>query len=157
MNSVLVIYRGVKCQIEDMPYECGGVKQVSVKALEGKPFAGGDKWPVKTEYATARVDELRPVAPAKGKTLLDLALEYSTKQQWSSGEVVWLWGSNQRGAFLKEGGGFVRLCLVGMRGSADIFCLRHLPDGWRWVPVKDIREKYQAWRQKVQEAAQVAV
>ena len=35
-------------------YTSGGVKYAGVKAITGKPFVGGDKWPIFTEWATAQ-------------------------------------------------------------------------------------------------------
>jgi hypothetical protein len=43
-------------------YECGGVTWAVVQALAGKPFVGGDKWPVATEFATLPAADLAPVA-----------------------------------------------------------------------------------------------
>lgn len=43
-------------------YECGGMTWAVVQALAGKPFVGGDKWPVATEFATLPAVDLAPVA-----------------------------------------------------------------------------------------------
>lgn len=40
-------------------YTTPGGTHVAVKALEGKPFVGGNKWPVKTEWAFCMAEELR--------------------------------------------------------------------------------------------------
>jgi hypothetical protein len=51
------LYRQTPIEILEV-YEMGRLALVTVKAIEGKPFIGGDKWPVHTEYTTARVDDL---------------------------------------------------------------------------------------------------
>jgi hypothetical protein len=40
----------------------GGKELAAVRALAGKPFVGGDRWPVRTEYSTVEVNSLAPVA-----------------------------------------------------------------------------------------------
>lgn len=39
-------------------YTIDGVEMAAVRALHGKPFVGGDRWPVRTEYACLPVSEL---------------------------------------------------------------------------------------------------
>lgn len=39
-------------------YEVGGVKLTTVKAVRGKPFIGGNKWPIQTEWTIAKATEL---------------------------------------------------------------------------------------------------
>jgi len=48
------------CEILDV-YTCGGVELASVKAISGKPFVGGDRWPIRTEYSILKTAELMPV------------------------------------------------------------------------------------------------
>lgn len=45
-------------------FEVGGHKLANVRALVGRPFVGGDKWPVRTEFATVPADRLMVVQPA---------------------------------------------------------------------------------------------
>lgn len=44
-------------------FECGGIELAAVRALAGKPFVGGDKWPIQTEFATVRASELSEALP----------------------------------------------------------------------------------------------
>lgn len=65
--------QNVKVEILDV-FEAGGAKLASVKAIEGRPFVGGDKWPVFTPFATVKAAELGPVEEPQPVDLLTLAL-----------------------------------------------------------------------------------
>jgi len=43
--------------IDDVFY-CGGEILVTVQALKGEPFVGGNKWPVHTNHTTIRLSEV---------------------------------------------------------------------------------------------------
>lgn len=59
MASITVRRNGSKIPVEVLDYfVCGGVQLAAVEALEGKPFMGGDKWPVHTPWATVEVADL---------------------------------------------------------------------------------------------------
>jgi hypothetical protein len=137
--------QNVKVEILDV-FECGGIKLAAVKAIEGKPFAGGDKWPVSTEFATVKAAELQPEAV----NLLTLALAAGkNKSQWYSGESVWVFEPKRnQGAFLKECYGFVSLHLTGYSKSTPIFFL----NGRNWIPARDVEKRYQAWASEASKA-----
>jgi len=126
-------------------YECGGIQLANVKAVEGQPFVGGDRWPVRSEYTTVHLDQLTPPsAPQETKpNLLALAMAYSTKRQWSAGESVWIWDKRPKGAFLKETGGFVELCVAGLPWSCPVFYFD--PGAYAWQPVANVQEQYAKW------------
>jgi hypothetical protein len=57
--KIIIVNNGKTIPVEVTDYfVCGGVRLAVVKALEGHPFVGGDKWPVFTEYATVKVADL---------------------------------------------------------------------------------------------------
>lgn len=59
--SIIALYENrIPVEVIDA-CECGGVKLACVQALEGKPFVGGDKWPVYTEFATVKAADLAGV------------------------------------------------------------------------------------------------
>ena len=99
---IKAIYRNTHVEVLDV-YQTRKVKYAAIRALEGKPFVGGNKWPVRTEYTTAHADDLSDVSQVdqhepEESNLLSLALEYRDKQQWTAGESVWLWrNGNQPG------------------------------------------------------------
>lgn len=57
MTILALIKHEIPVSIEDV-YEMGGVKLAVVKALDGQPFVGGDKWPIRGEYTTVKASEL---------------------------------------------------------------------------------------------------
>jgi hypothetical protein len=149
------IYRNIQVEILDT-YKAGNTKYVAVRAVEGKPFVGGNKWPTRTEYTTAEFDELygitlNPQTEPAQPTLLSLALAYQDKSQWHSGESVWIWGDKHRGAFLKAEQGFVNLCLVGYRKSVTIFWLN--PKTWKWEITRNAGINYHQWVSGIMECA----
>lgn len=159
MSIIAVFDKQFEVEVQDV-YTVGGVKLASVKAVEGKPFVGGDKWPIRTEYGTVRADLLTPAQPkqepqpepakAAADNLLARALAAS-KPTWYAGESVWVWraaGPGKRGAFLKEEQGFINLCLAGKQASCTIFWLD--PITWRWEVSKTVEKEYREWVQKVQ-------
>jgi hypothetical protein len=75
--------------------------------------------------------------------LLSLALQHAEKKQWATSETVWIWGTKQKGAFLKNEGGFVRLCLVGISESTTIFWLN--PDKRQWELWSLVNTDYRKW------------
>jgi len=58
--AILAHYQTYTVEVLDV-YQAGGVKLASVKALEGEPFTGGDKWPVPTKWATVKAADLAGV------------------------------------------------------------------------------------------------
>ena len=79
--------------------------------------------------------------------LLSLALQHAEKKQWATSETIWIWGDKQRGAFFKNEGGFVRLCLVGIAESSTNYWLN--PDSWRWEIWTLVNTDYRKWREKM--------
>ena len=55
-----MMYHSYEVDVTDV-FECGGVKLACVTAIDGKPFIGGDKWPIRTKYTVVRADELTPI------------------------------------------------------------------------------------------------
>lgn len=147
--TIIAVYQNQKVEVLDT-YQAGGVNMASVKAIEGTPFVGGDKWAVKTEWATCPAADLADVRsdhpqPARS-TLLTQALAYQDKRQWSACESVWLWGvPGRRGAYLKEQEGFVHLCLVGKRQSCPIYYLNQ--NGWQTCAT--VQTNYRHWAEAV--------
>ena len=59
MASISVSLNGKAIPVEVLDYfVSGGIRYASIEALEGKPFMGGDKWPVHTPWATVKVADL---------------------------------------------------------------------------------------------------
>ena len=149
-------YQNILVEVLDI-YEAGDVKYAVVCALEGKLFVEWGKWPIKTEYATAKLEELSDITPIpetepRQSNLLSLALTYRDKQQWSAGESVWLWKNGDRGAFLKEGReGIVKLCITDYSKSIIVFLLSH--KSWRWEVSRNVGANYHQWVNQVKEAA----
>jgi hypothetical protein len=140
----------IKVEVLDA-YEVNGVKFAAVKACEGQPFVGGDKWPIKTEFATVPASELvNPNGKKPKKNLLAMALEQA-RDQWFETQVVFLVGDRfVKGAYLKASEGEVRLNLVGYGPSLKVYWL-DLGTG-EWKVARNLEGKYQAWARKAQEA-----
>lgn len=141
-----------KVEIQDV-FECGGVKLVCIRALDGKPFIGGDKWPVATPYATVPASDLAPIEEsAQPVNLLSLSLA-AAKPAWYSGESVWLVGNgkNGKGAYLKNVGGWIMLfCLGPYSKGLPVFYFD--PSANAWVESQQLRKNYQAWAAEVKQA-----
>ena len=146
----------IKVEVLDA-YEVNGVKFAAVKACEGQPFVGGDKWPVKTEFATVEASELVrvPGTPPNGKrNLLEMAITQA-RDQWIECQTVWLWGGPKKGAYLKAAEGEVRLNVIGYRKSLLIFWLDLGTGEWRIA--RDLEagakpgSKYSEWARKARE------
>lgn len=125
-------------------------KYASVKAITGKPFIGGDKWPVHTEYTTTPITNLLDIhqdqpAASTQKSLIDLALEQA-RAQWHNGQTVWIWKGNHAGAYLKNLGGQVKLCLTDRQPSCLIFILTM--NGWEMN--NKVQTDYRCWLEAVQ-------
>lgn len=59
MASISVRQNDKQIAVEVLDYfVCGGVQLAAVEALEGKPFMGGNLWPVHTPFATVKVADL---------------------------------------------------------------------------------------------------
>jgi hypothetical protein len=137
-------------------YDVGDVKHATVRAVEGKPFLAWGKFPTRTRYATTTMDELSdiiqdPHAEPAVPNLLSLALEYRSKQQWSAGEVVCLWGGRECEAFLKEENCIVNLCLTGLSRSVTVFFL-DLRTG-EWKESRTLGADYQYWVDSIKAGA----
>jgi hypothetical protein len=144
-------------------FTCGGEQLVTVEALSGKPFVGGDKWAIATPFATVKTSDLiiepheeragdqEPVQQAEQPqplNLLTLALAYQSKRQWYSGEVLYIWGDHKRGgAYLKEEGGFVRLSITHYSHSCLVFWLDR--DGW--AVSESLDKSYKTWATRAAE------
>jgi hypothetical protein len=132
-------------------WETGGVKMASVKALEGRPFVGGDKFPTWTAYKTVKAAELSDIRQntrptPTGKNLLDLALKQA-REQWHNGETVWLWKGKKSGAYLKnDGQGMVKLYLTDRQPGCVIFYL----DRNGWELNNKVHTDYRRWLEAVQ-------
>jgi len=149
--SILAQYQNIVVEVLSVYTDGDGVKWASVEAQDGQPFIGGDKWPVRTKFATVKVEELSENShPAEEQNLLDLALAQA-KEQWYSGESVWIWRSGSKGVFLKnDGDGFVSLNVTGYREYLNFFHLD--PKTWSWRPCRELEKNYKSWASKAQEA-----
>jgi hypothetical protein len=149
--SSIALYKNIRVEVTDY-WESGGIQYASIKSCEGEPFIAGNKWPVHTAYTIARVDELQPTElepyQVQPDNLLALALLYSSKKQWYSGEIIRLWKNGSRYAFLKEEDGFIKLSITGYQPSCLIFWLSI--DGWQISERVD--ESYFKWARQAQEA-----
>jgi hypothetical protein len=143
--TILARIRNQQVEILDA-YEAGGEKRACIRALEGQPFVGGDRWPVHTEYTTAPAGELQDVHQ-DAPTLLDLALA-EAKSQWHAGEAVTIWRTRcgKCGAFLKNDGGRVNLHLTGRAPYVTVFILT----AGGWEVSRSVKTDYLAWVAKVQ-------
>jgi hypothetical protein len=126
----------------------------TVEAYEGEPFEAAQYG--YTDLVTIPVTRFQPAfqkltdKPAEPKrqsmTLLDLAMA-AEKEQWHSGESVWIWGNKQQGAFLKQDRACeVVLYLVGVQRGCLIFT-NTITAGWQ--PVPDLARRYANWMSKV--------
>ena len=146
-------YRDVPVEVLDV-YQRGEQRFAAIHALDNQPFVV-DQWPVKARYATVEFDLLEEldsnlIPGAKPLTLLDIALTYWSKRQWSAGESIWLWRNGNQGAFLKEEAGlFVTLSVTGYRESLNVFQL--IPGVWDWELCRDLELRYQLWAAGAQE------
>lgn len=50
--TIIAVYKSQQVEILDI-FTTGGQTWAVVKAITGRPFVGGDKWPVRTEFTTA--------------------------------------------------------------------------------------------------------
>lgn len=151
--TILAQFKNQPVEILDV-YDMPNGKVASLRALQGKPFVAGDKWPVWSEWTTAPVAELTDIHPQpetkpNNPTLLDLALAQA-KPQWYSGESVWVWRNGKRGAFLKAYTGEVCLHLTGYRPSLTVFVLT--AQGWQ--AAHNLDRAYQTWAAKAREELQ---
>ena len=55
---IIARYKNSPVEVLDVYTDGAEVKWAAIRALEDKPFVGGDMWPVRTEYTTARVEDL---------------------------------------------------------------------------------------------------
>jgi hypothetical protein len=131
-------------------------KLAVVQAVSGKPFVGGDKWPVATPYATVPAADLVDVAElAAGwpqpqpSNLLALALA-AARPQWPNFESVWLVGGPSKGAYLKNVGGWVYLFASGYAKGLPVFYLD--PAVGEWKESRRARKEYQAWAAEARQA-----
>ena len=144
--AILASFQNHEVELTDI-YESGGITLASARATAGKPFVGGDRWPVYTEYTTVKVHELQNIRQApENATLLSIALAFASKKQWANGEAVTLTRSKDGKvqSFLKCGDGLVRLHIVGYTPSLVMFNLTE--QGWRVV--RNVETSYRIWANK---------
>ena len=55
--AILAHYENTIVEVLDI-FVCGGVALTVVRAIEGDPFVGGDRYPVRTPYATVKANDL---------------------------------------------------------------------------------------------------
>ena len=108
-----------------------------------------------SKYTSVKSDKLIDIEQISNSesnlpTLLDMALTYIEKPQWHAGESIWLWRSDNRGAYLKEMGGFfVTLNLLGFRKYLIVFRLN--PKTWKWEVSQNVFVKYYRWMDQYKE------
>lgn len=145
--AILARFKDQQVEILDV-YDYPEGKVASLRAVDGKPFIGGDKWPVRTEYTTAPIGELSNITSQDDKphnpTLLDQALS-AARNHWPNGETVWVWHNGKSSAFLKAYTGEVRLHVTGYTPSLRVFILDPT-NGWHVA--RNVRADYQAWATK---------
>jgi hypothetical protein len=146
--TILAYYKDVEVEVLDKYTDKKGVEWASIRALDGEPFVSRTKWFTWTAYAVVERDDLmdvqeNPDSEPKRPNLLRLSYKHADKKQWASSETVWVWGNRKCGAFLKNEGGFVRLCLVGIPESTTIFWLN--TDNWQWDVWSLVNTNYRQW------------
>jgi hypothetical protein len=156
MNSI-ARYKNQEVEIHDR-YTIGGVEYAAVKAIEGKPFMGGDRFPVKSAWATAKVDELEKclspdIPQPKQDNLLNLALAQE-RPQWINGEAVTIWENGHRSAILKNFGGFVDLCLSDYPKGVTVFWLDPRKG---WTVNAKVGQEYRLWAASVKAAQEASM
>lgn len=86
---------------------------------------------------------------ANPANLFSMAMQYSSRPQWASGESVRLWQGTVKGnpvlAYLKNEGGTVYLNLTGAPATCPLFILGR--EGWQVV--RNAEQRYQEWVAKV--------
>ena len=55
---IIARYKDSPVEVLDVYTDGAKVKWASVRALEGSPFIGGDRWPIRTVYTIAKVEDL---------------------------------------------------------------------------------------------------
>jgi hypothetical protein len=59
MSSLTYFFNGKAVPVITLDFfTCGGEQLAVVQSLSGKPFVGGNKWPVYTPFATVKVSDL---------------------------------------------------------------------------------------------------
>jgi hypothetical protein len=148
------IYRNIRVEIL-VEYESSNEKYAAIRAIEGKPFHTKDKWSSITEYATVSYSDLTDVQygsenESEKSTILDMALAFSNKKQWSSGESIWLWRNAYKGVYLKEQDGFVALNITEYRESLIVYWLD--PKTWTWKISRNLGVNYYQWIERYKES-----
>jgi len=60
---MIVEHKGNLVEIDNVFEMMDGTIMVTITALDGKPYVGGDKWPVQTNHTTVRATDLNWPAP----------------------------------------------------------------------------------------------
>jgi hypothetical protein len=136
----------VNVEIQDV-FDCCGIKLACIRALDGKPFVSGDKWPVATSYTTVPASDLSDIKEStdgrpQSANLLIMALA-AARPQWPNSESVWLVGNPRNGAYLKNVDGWVYLFVIGVSNGLPIFYFD--PALWKWKECRQVREDYLNW------------
>jgi hypothetical protein len=156
--TIIAVFRPKNVSVEILDVFDGpqGIKLACVRALDGKPFVGGDKWPVATSFATVPTSDLTDVAESVERypkplpaNLLSLALA-AARLQWYSGESVWLVGGPHKGAYLKNLSGWVYLFVIGYSKGLPVFYFD--PGEYRWKECRQVKQNYQDWSAEARRA-----
>jgi hypothetical protein len=147
-------YRSIQVEIL-VEYDSGNEKFAAIRAIDGKPFHRKDEWSSITEYATVSYSDLTDVQyesenEPEQSTILDMALAYSHKKQWSSGESIWLWRNAYKGVYLKEQDGFVALNITEYREYLIVYWLD--PKTWTWKISRNLGVNYYQWIERYKES-----
>jgi len=146
--------KNVSVEIQDV-FDSPEGKLAAVRALDGKPFVGGDKWPVATCFATVRASDLAVVEePAQPVSLLTLALAAS-RPQWPNAESLWLVGGPRKGAYLVNVGGWVNLYVIGFGKPLPMFVFD--PGKGEWLEARQARKTYWAWATEAKQALEAGI
>ena len=55
---IIARYKDSPVEVLDVYTDGAEVWWAAIRALEGSPFIGGDRWPIRTAYTTAKVEDL---------------------------------------------------------------------------------------------------
>ena len=55
---MIITYRNIPVEILEVTKDGAGIRWAAIRALEGRPFVGGNKWLVNTAYKTVKIADL---------------------------------------------------------------------------------------------------
>ena len=92
------------------------------------------------------IEQLQKTVVKKASSLLDRALLFGDKRQWTTAETKVIWrGKYGRFAFLKVGGNEIRLHITGIEKTLVIY--EFGLDGWQ--PANNLKSNYIKWTKQI--------